>query len=520
MSTVLGESEASGSRVRWLAWAIAAAGLAALYIPTYFSLAGTLWREEEYAHGPIILLVVAWLVWRERGVFTADAKPAPVAGGLLLLAGLVPYVLGRALALPLFEVASHLPVVAGVVLAIGGWPALRRLAFPLVFLVFVIPLPGFVLDWATTPLKTLATIVVTALLQAAGYPVERAGVVLDMGGHQMLVADACSGLNAIHSLFALGLLYAWLTPPRKALRIAVLLAAVIPIAVIANIVRVLILVLLAYHAGEEAAQGFLHGFAGIVLFLIAIGLLVAIDRWKADGRKAPGDARHEAGARPSVALAASAALLMIGAAIAVPAMKPAPSTDASLDLERMIPAQFGDWKIDPEIVPVAPTPDVQAKIDLIYRQVVSRTYVNSAGERMMLTVAYGGDQSDALKAHRQEKCYEAQGFEIAALERGTLAASGRTIPVTRMVAVRGERIEPVTYWFTMGDRVVLGRAERLRAQVEAGLGGRIPDGMLVRVSSLSSDAGAAFGAQQRFASAVFASVAPAEAARFIGGAKG
>jgi EpsI family protein len=167
-------------------------------------------------------------------------------------------------------------------------------------------------------------------------------------------------------------------------------------------------------------------------------------------------------------------------------------------------------------VAISPSPDVQANLDRLYRQVVSRTYVNAAGERMMLTVAHGGDQGDALKAHRQEKCYEAQGFDITGLAHSRLDLAGRSIPVTRMVATRGERIEPVTYWFTMGDRVVLGRGERLRVQIESGFAGRVPDGMLVRISSLSADAPSAFAAQARFAESVFRTIPVAEAPRFIG----
>jgi len=163
-----------------------------------------------------------------------------------------------------------------------------------------------------------------------------------------------------------------------------------------------------------------------------------------------------------------------------------------------------------------PTADVKSKLERIYNQTVSRTYVNSAGEYMMLTVAYGGDQSDALKAHRQEACYTAQGFEIHDLRHDTANAAGRTIPVTRMVAVRGDRVEPVTYWFTMGERVVLGRAERLRVQVASGLKGQVPDGMLVRVSSLSEDAPRAFAAQQAFLAAVFTPMPEGQAARFVG----
>jgi EpsI family protein len=202
-------------------------------------------------------------------------------------------------------------------------------------------------------------------------------------------------------------------------------------------------------------------------------------------------------------------------ALAAPILKPVAANEA-LDLEGMIPASFGDWRVDPGEEPVALAPDVQANLDKLYGQVVARTYVNSAGERMMLTVAHGGDQSDALKAHRQEVCYRAQGFEIHRLQQGELATAGRTIPVTRMLALRGERSEPVTYWFTMGDRVVLGRLERLRVQLASGLAGRIPDGMLVRVSSLSSEPAKAFAAQQAFVAAIVAAVPAAEVPRLVG----
>ena len=207
---------------------------------------------------------------------------------------------------------------------------------------------------------------------------------------------------------------------------------------------------------------------------------------------------------------------MAGAAVAAPAMKPVAVAEA-IDLEAAVPAQFGTWRIDPDEAQVAPSPDVQANLNRLYGQVVSRTYVNAQGERMMLTVAHGGDQSDALKAHRQEVCYRAQGFDVHAIQGGKLRAAGREIPVTRMFAVRGERSEPVTYWFTMGDRLVRGRLERLRVQVENGLAGRIPDGMLVRISSLSPDAASAYAAQDAFMSAIVASIPPADAARIVGG---
>ena len=271
-------------------------------------------------------------------------------------------------------------------------------------------------------------------------------------------------------------------------------------------------------------MGFMHGLAGLLVFIAALAMLVGLDRLIRGQTTCPTGknvadtmaASTRSSPRGKWLVSSLAALAMVGAAAATPVLKPVPTREP-IDLERALPASFGEWRLDPETEPVAPTADVKAKLDLIYSQILSRTYVNDAGERMMLTVAYGGDQSDALKAHRQEACYAAQGFDIHGLAHGSTSLAGRTIPVTRMVAVRGERVEPVTYWFTMGDRVVLGRIERLRVQIESGLAGRIPDGMLVRISSLSPDAPSAFAAQSRFAQTVFGNVSTVDAPRFIGG---
>lgn len=540
MSTVLEERPlARAEPAAWLPWIAILLGLAALYVPTYVDLARGLWRDEAYAHGPIILAVFAWLVWRRRAALADEmSERAPLAGAATLALGLALYLLGRTQSLAVFEVASHLPVIAGAVLLLRGTEGLRRLAFPILFLAFLVPLPGFVLDVVSVPLKEVVSTAVEWLLVSAAYPVEREGVVLWVGDHQMLIADACSGLNSLYSLFALGLLYAHLTRRKGnfALRTALLLLAIVPVAVAANLVRVLVLVLVTYHFGEDAAKGLIHDFAGMLVFVVAFGLLLAFDslvrrlleREEGEGRREVEfsgtggyprlSLRNPAAARRAAMLALAAGIAMTGTAAAAPALKPRPDPGPAPDLEAIVPAAFGDWRIDPDVVQVTPAPDVQANLARLYRQIVSRTYVNGQGERMMLTIAHGGDQSDALKAHRQEACYAAQGFEIRSLEHGELSAARRTIPVTRMHAVLGSRSEPVTYWFTMGERVVLGRVERLRVQLENGLAGRVPDGMLVRVSSLASDVPRAYAAQQSFMSALLGATQPGQVARFAGAA--
>lgn len=212
---------------------------------------------------------------------------------------------------------------------------------------------------------------------------------------------------------------------------------------------------------------------------------------------------------------------MLAAAGLSIALEPSPvPAERRPHLESMIPASFGDWQIDPSLAPIPPSPDVKEKLDQIYDQLVSRTYVNGAGQRIMLVVAYGGQQADTLKAHRQEVCYAAQGFQINALTSAVLDLGHSRIPVTRMVAVAGARSEPVTYWFTMGSRVVQGRAERLIVQLRYGLSGEIPDGLLVRVSSLSKGAEGEYRNHVAFLAALFAAMRPSDAARLAGTGSG
>lgn len=259
-------------------WVPVALGLLAMYVPTYIGLAYGLWNDEAYEHGPIVAVVVAWLMWDRRAQVAALPKePAPVAGACALAAGLLLYVVGRSQSLPLFEVTSQLPVLAGLILLFRGWACIRVLWFALAFLCFMIPLPGFILYAITGALKEQVSALAEMLLHYAGYPIARSGVVIQIGQYQMLVADACSGLNSMYSLSAMGLLYLYLMRHASLWRNAILLAAVIPVAFLANVLRVMILILVTFHFGDAAGQGFVHGAAGMMLFVLALVLLFFID---------------------------------------------------------------------------------------------------------------------------------------------------------------------------------------------------------------------------------------------------
>lgn len=188
----------------------------------------------------------------------------------------------------------------------------------------------------------------------------------------------------------------------------------------------------------------------------------------------------------------------------------------SFDLEVDVPREFGQWSVDRRIVPILPSPDVLTTIDKIYDQTIGRTYVDEAGGRVMLSIAYGSAQTRKLRAHRQEVCYSAQGFQISGVKRERVAILGVPIPITKMVATQGNRIEPVLYWFTMGHKAVMSLWDRQLAQFDYSLRGLIPDGFLVRFSSIDPNREQAYSLQLKFASDLVSALKPDLAARLLG----
>lgn len=255
-------------------------GLATLiaYIPTFVHLVQGPWQTEQEGHGPMIIAASLWLVWASRGQLAkAEIVPAPVLGWVLLLVGLAMLFLARTQDLISVEVLSEVPVIAGCILMLSGWKVLRILAFPIGFLFFTVPAPGWMIDGATVPLKVFISDWVTRFLYAAGYPVAQNGVVIMIGPYRLLMQDACAGMNSIFALSAIGMFYVYAFRWKSKLRSVILLAAVIPITIVANFLRVLALVLVAYYGGIDLVDGMLHDLTGIALFVFAITLLFIFD---------------------------------------------------------------------------------------------------------------------------------------------------------------------------------------------------------------------------------------------------
>jgi len=255
------------------------AGLAILFGPTFHDLFTGAWIGEEQGHGPIIFFLALWLIWRKWPEMLAAARPAldTWTGWPVLAAGLMAHLLGRSQKILMFEVSSILLVLGAIVLLKFGKRALRVLWFPFFFMLFMVPLPSELVAAVTMPMKMAVSWMTEHILFAAGYPISRAGVVLQMGQYQLLVADACAGLQTLLTLEALGLFYLNLMRHPSAFRNVTLAILIVPISFTANVIRVIALTLITYHFGDAAGQGFLHGFAGMVLFVTALLLILAVD---------------------------------------------------------------------------------------------------------------------------------------------------------------------------------------------------------------------------------------------------
>ncbi|MBX9917823.1 MAG: exosortase B [Nitrosomonas sp.] len=254
-------------------------GLLILYVPTFYDLANGIWSKEEQAHGPIILMLSLWLMYRKwmEMINKSEGKSTAYLGWIVFFVALILYIIGRSQQILVFEMGSFIWILAAVILIKRGYIALKVMWFPLFFLLFMIPLPGQVVSLLTMPMKMAVSFVAEHILFWANYPIARNGVILQIGQYQLLVADACAGLQTLLTLEALGLFYLNLVHHTSVLRNVTLAILIVPISFTANVIRVIVLTLITYHYGDAAGQGFLHGFAGMVLFISALILILGVD---------------------------------------------------------------------------------------------------------------------------------------------------------------------------------------------------------------------------------------------------
>lgn len=259
---------------------IIAFGFVLLYFPTFNALATTYWSTDEQGHGPLILMISIFLMWVKRDSFVLDKNQTRTHKSfayIIFVFGLLVFIFSKLLELFVAEVLSYIVVIVGILALFIGFTGVKKLWFPLFFLIFMVPLPFPVVDMLTMPMKIAVSNFAEMILYNIGYPIARDGVILQIGFYKLLVADACAGLHTVFTLEAMGLLYLHLIKRDSFFRNVALATLIVPISFLANTIRVITLVLITYYFGDEVGQGFIHEFAGFVLFGVALVFIILVD---------------------------------------------------------------------------------------------------------------------------------------------------------------------------------------------------------------------------------------------------
>lgn len=253
-------------------------GLVTLVVPTMLAVAQQSWGSEQGAHGPIVLAIAIWLLVRAWPAMAAAARPgSALLGGIALAGALLGYFAARIAGSLVLEALAMYVALLATLYMIVGWRAMREAWFPIAYFLFVLPPPGSFVAVATQPLRLHISAFAVDLLALLGYPVGRAGLEIFVDQYTLQVKAACGGLNSMISLTAIGLFYAYIRHNANVAYCVVLVSVVILMAIVANFVRVMIVIFLTYYLGEQAAQGFLHQFAGLAMFAVTMGGVLMFD---------------------------------------------------------------------------------------------------------------------------------------------------------------------------------------------------------------------------------------------------
>jgi exosortase B len=521
-----------------------------LAVPSLWDWLFGTWSSYSQGHEPLLLGVACWLIWRQR--HASDGRSPAFSGRLgavfwlAWVGGLLGYVLGRSQEFIRIELLSLWWLAVLVFWAGHGWDGLRRTWFAWLFCLFAMPLPFSVVLALTAPLKEAVSAVATGLLSAFGYPIGRSGVVITVGQYQLLVAEACAGLHSMFILEAMGLLYSHLAKHTSWWRNVALAALAVPVSFVANVVRVMILVVVTHHFGDAAGQGFVHNFAGLALFAVALFLMAGMDAmlgwvWP-DQRDRPtrtlsSRLAFDADKMPPKGMPTGRAVILglslVTVALASFWLRPGVSAQAEaraqIPLESLFPTEIpthistpvgmqgSAWRLDPVASGMVRPAFEAARRFQMYDQVLERTYIHPSGQRVMLSVAYGRQQSVGLQMHRPEVCYRAGGFRVSRVTPGILQLPLGALPVVHLMAELPERPEPITYWRLLGDELVYDEGSFRVRQLLSGLSRQgLADGLLVRLSTLDVNAEAGWRWQEIFVRDLEAALSPRQRLRVLG----
>jgi exosortase D (VPLPA-CTERM-specific) len=489
-------AEARAARFPALPLAAAVALGAVAFAPGFRDMVGRwLATDSYYGHGPLVPAVSAWLVFRDREALAAIPRRSSAAGLAVLAFAVLLLVASLVEDVHFTQNFALVAAVWGAALLLFGGPIVRRIRFPLAYLALMVPLPQVAIAHITFALKILAAKVAVAAIDLAGIPVLLDGSTIHLPSVSLTVDDVCSGLRTMIALLALAAIFAYFERSRARAALVVLLAA--PIAVVANVVRILILCWLATIGSSAAHEGLGHELTGLSVYAVAVVLLMAL-RSIPGGAAAPAApaACTKAGAPlphrgPSaVRVGLMLGLLGMGAAAAVAFSGPAAASTATARTAA-IPRRAGTWAgVD---VPIGPR-----VYDLLEtRDVLIRSYLRPGLVAPVdLYVVHAADSRKV--AHPPEMCFSGGGFDLREETLATLRAGALSIPANRMVLDRGREAILVYYWYRLDGRDTAGFIEHQLAELLRRLRRERHEASMIRLTTAIGPDGVA-GAERRIA---------------------
>lgn len=448
--------------------------------------------QEEYSHGFLIPVIVAWLLWARRDALVASiGRPSWLGPALILLAAVM-HILGKLSALFILSQVGFVVALLGIALGVGGYSLLKVTFIPTIFLLFAIPLPYFIDAVLSYRLQLISSQLGTAFIRLLQIPVYLEGNVIDLGIYKLQVVEACSGLRYLYPLMSLGFLAAYLFQAPFWQR-AVVFLSTIPITIFMNSLRIGIVGVLVDHFGPQDAEGFLHMFEGWIIFLACAGVLVAEMALLAKFTLGKGffevfyapkvtgtlDASTQGRLSYRPAPLIVCLVLMAAAGLATYFV----STRQEIRPERMLfagfPSTLGEWRGKTS------TLDPQTEHFLGLTDYILSDYVRKDGRQVNLYVAYYASQRNGLSPHSPSVCIPGNGWQITNLERTSYQSDDASValPLNRVVIGRGSEKQLVYYWFEeRGMKIANEYVSKLYLLKDAMLKNRT-DGALVRLTT-------------------------------------
>jgi exosortase D (VPLPA-CTERM-specific) len=464
------------------------------YYPSFLDLAQQWMDVKEYSHGPLLLFVAVYIIWKKRAtLYWIEKKPSWI-GIALLFVGLVLFVGGEKSNYTNATNYSLILVLSGVVLAIAGSQYFKEIAISILLFFLTIPLPGILNALLTSKLQLVSSIIGASVIEMLGIPVYLSGNIIDLGNYQLFVEEACSGLNYLYALLSIGVIWAYFFKAPIWQKVTLVISA-IPIAIIMNSFRIAMTAVLVKSQGIEVAEGFLHEFEGWIVFLAACSSLLCVGwilsklqnprpvLWDIFSVNIENQVEYKSN-KNKLRVSTHGVVVFLLVSIAILYTNFISSSPMIPDRKTFssFPLVLDEWKGSKNILPIGVQNNLNADDYLI------SDFANTEGEEVTLLVSYYATQSTNKGIHSPRICLTGGGWNIEQdIPIKITLANGHTKEVNRLLLMQQEVKLVAYYWFyEQGSMYTNDYMARFNLIRNAILNNRT-DGALIRISTPIDD---------------------------------